>query len=138
MSVIHGNQAIQPGNVTQSLINNGAGAGFYRPLDVHEAYGVPFALHVTPTLASAIQWAKVATGSPNSFRDGPAFNARIGNLIGTGTVDLLGSTFSDHILDYFNTGYNTDNIGLANSFLTTIYGHAPSTALLRSPGSPRL
>lgn len=133
MSIIHGNQAVQPGSVTQSLINNGASAGFYRPLDAHEAYGVPFALHVTPTLASAIQWAKVATGSPNGFHDGPAFNTRIGNLIGAGTVDLLGSTFSDHMLDYFSSAHNVDNISLANSFLTTIYGHAPSTAVFWTP-----
>ena len=81
VSLIHGNQAIQPGSVTQTLINNGAGAGYYRVLDAHEAFGVPFALHITPTLASAIQWAKVASGSPNAFRDGPALNARIGDLI---------------------------------------------------------
>ena len=89
MSVVHGNQAIHPGTVTQALINNGAGAGYYRVLDAHEAFAVPFALHVTPTLASAIQWAKVDSGSPNMFRDGPAFNTRIGNLIGAGTIDLL-------------------------------------------------
>jgi len=133
MSVIHGNQALQPGNVTQSLINNAAGAGYYRPLDAHEAYGVPFTLHVTPTLASAIQWAKVGSGSPNSFKDGPAFNARIGNLIGAGTIDLLGSTFSDHILDYFTSPYNIDNVALANSFLSNIYGHPPSTLVFWTP-----
>ncbi|HJT80779.1 MAG TPA: hypothetical protein VJ719_06235, partial [Chthoniobacterales bacterium] len=133
MSVVHGNQAIQPGTVTQNLINNGAGAGYYRVLDAHQAFAVPFALHVTPTLASAMQWAKVDTGSPNTFRDGPAFNTRIGTLIGAGTIDLLGSTFSDHILNYFNTSYNTDNIALANSFLTNIYGHAPSNAVFWTP-----
>ena len=85
ISIVHGNQAIQPGSVTQNLINNGQGAGYYRALDAHEAFNVPLTLHITPTLASAIQWAKVATGSPNSFRDGPAFNARIAGLIGDGT-----------------------------------------------------
>jgi hypothetical protein len=133
MSIIHGNQAIQPGSVTQNLINNGQGAGYYRPLDAHQAYGVPFALHVTPTLASAIQWAKVASGSPNTYHDGPTFNARVGNLIGAGTIDLLGSTFSDHILDYFPTPHNADNVGLANNFLTTIYGHPPSNAVFWTP-----
>ena len=58
--LIHGNEAIQPGSYTQSLINTGSGAGFYRPLDVHQAYNVPLTMHITPTLASAIQWASVA------------------------------------------------------------------------------
>ena len=133
VSIVHGNQAIQPGTVTQNLINNGAGAGYYRLLDAHQAFAVPFALHVTPTLASALQWAKVDIGSPNGFKDGPAFNTRIGNLIGAGTITLLGSTFSDHILNYFNTSYNTDNIALSNTFLTNIYGYAPSTAVFWTP-----
>ncbi len=131
MSVVHGNQAIQPGSVTQALINTGAGAGYYRVLDAHEVFSVPLALHVTPTLASSIQWAKV--GSTNTFRDGPALNTRIGNLIGAGTIDLLGSTFSDHILDYFPTAYNIDNVGLANSFLMSIYGQAPSANVFWTP-----
>ena len=131
MSVVHGNQAIQPGSVTQSLINNGASAGYYRVLDAHEAFNVPLTLHVTPTLASAIQWAKV--GSANTFRDGPALNTRIGNLIGAGTIDLLGTTFSDHILDYFPSAYNIDNVGLANGFLNSIYGYAPSSSVFWTP-----
>ncbi len=133
VSIIHGNEAIQPGSVTQNLINNGLGGGYYRPLDAHEAFNVPVTLHITPPLASAIQWAKVDAGSPNSFRDGPAFNARISNLIGNGTIDLIGSTFSDHMLDYFPTAYNTDNVELANDFLTTIYGHAPSSTVFWTP-----
>src|SRR5207248_4793824 len=67
------------------------------------------------------------------FRDGPSFNTRIGNLIGAGTIDLIGSTFSDHMLDYFNSGYNVDNVALANSFLTNLYAHAPSTAVFWTP-----
>ncbi|MEY2487465.1 MAG: hypothetical protein QOH39_3113 [Verrucomicrobiota bacterium] len=133
MSVVHGNQAIQPGSVTQTLINNGLGAGYYRVLDAHEAFNVPLTLHVTPILASAIQWAKVPAGSPNSFRDGPALNARIGTLIGSGNIDLLGTTFSDHMLGYFPSTYNSDNVGLANGFLTTIYGHTPSANVFWTP-----
>ena len=59
-------EAIQPGSYTQSLINTGAGAGFYRPLDVHQAYNVPLTMHITPTLASAIQWASVPANSPHA------------------------------------------------------------------------
>lgn len=133
ISLVHGNQAIQPGSVTQTLINNAQGAGYYRPLDVHQAFGVPLTMHITPTLASAMQWAKVASGSPNTYRDGPAFNARIGGLIGDGVVDLLGSTFSDHMLPFFTSDFNNDNVALANSYLGFIYGHAPSSAVFWTP-----
>ncbi len=124
--ILHGNEAILPGSQTQALINTGAGAGLYRPLDVHEAYGVPLTLHLTPTLAAALQWAKAGPGQP-AFYDGPALNRRIGALAGQGLVDLLGTTFSDHPLAYFSQPFNRDNVTLASEFLTKIYGVTPST-----------
>ena len=133
MSIIHGNQAIQPGSTIQNLINTGSGAGYYRPLDVHQAYQVPLTLHITPTLASAIQWAAADPASGHAWRDGPALNARIASLIGDGTIDLLGSTFSDHILSYFSKAFNRDNVALATEFLTIIYGHAPSGNVFWTP-----
>jgi glycosidase len=135
VSIIHGNQAIQPGNVIQSLINNGASAGYYRPLDVHEAYNVPLTLHITPTLASAIQWAAVSpsSSSAHGYVDGPALNQRIATLIGSGLVDLLGSTFSDHVLPYFSKPFNQDNVSLANEYLTAIYNHSPSSKVFWTP-----
>jgi hypothetical protein len=133
VSIIHGNQAIQPGSVTQNLINNTQGAGYYRPLDVHQAYNVPLTMHITPALASAIQWAKADPNSLHPFRDGPALNARIASMIQAGTIDLLGTTFSDHALDYFSDAYNADNVALANDFLTKIYGAAPSNKVFWTP-----
>ena len=133
VSIIHGNQAIQPGTVTQNLINNTQGAGYYRPLDVHQAYNVPVTMHITPTLASAIQWASAAPNAAHPYVDGPALNARIASLIQAGTIDLLGSTFSDHMLDYFPDAYNVDNVALANGFLTQIYGASPSSKVLWTP-----
>ncbi len=130
ISLIHGNQAIQPGSVMQKLINNGAGAGYYRALDAHQAFEVPLTLHVTPTFASAVQWARSASLGAD---DGPAFNARIGTLIGAGTIDLLGSTFSDHLLPYFDSAFNADNLDLARDFLSNIYGHLPSPNVLWTP-----
>ncbi|HEV3409910.1 MAG TPA: hypothetical protein VG095_06435, partial [Chthoniobacterales bacterium] len=130
VSIIHGNQALQPGNVTQDLINNGFGAGYYRPLDAHQAYNTPLTMHITPTLASAVQWAKSASGG---FRDGPTFNARLAQMMSAGTIELLGSTISDHMLGYFPTSYNADNVALANSFLTSIYGVSPSTKVFWTP-----
>ncbi len=121
-AIIHANQAIQPGSVIQDLINNNEGAGYYRPLDAHEVFGQPLNLHITPTLASAIQWAKVDPAEEAPWRDCPAFNARLRSLIETNTVHLLASTFSDHMLPYFTHEFNRDNVELANQFLYDIYG----------------
>ncbi|MCO5045026.1 MAG: alpha-amylase family glycosyl hydrolase [Kiritimatiellae bacterium] len=120
--VVHGNQHIQPGSAIQDLINDGAGAGYHRLLAIHEVYGKPVNLHITPTLASAIQWASVDPALGQPWRDGPAFNAKIAELAQTGTVRLLASTFSDHILPYYTPEYNNDNARLAEEFLGHIYG----------------
>ncbi|MDQ6624784.1 MAG: alpha-amylase family glycosyl hydrolase, partial [Verrucomicrobiota bacterium] len=133
MSIVQGNQPIQPGSTTQNLINNNQGAGYYRPLDVHQAYDVPLTAHITPTLASAMQWAANASGPTKAYRDGPAFNARLAGMMNNGQLDLLGTTFSDHILPYFSAAFNADNVALANTFLSSIYGHAPSSKVFWTP-----
>lgn len=134
ISLAHGNQHVQPGSVIQALINNGAGGGYYRPLDTHEAFRVPLTLHVTPTLASALEWAAADPAAGKPWQDGPAFNRRLAALIAAGTVDLLGSTFSDHMLPYFTDSFNTNNALLAREFLDHLYGaHASSTNVCWTP-----
>jgi hypothetical protein len=126
ISLVHGNQAIQPGTVVHNLINNTLSAGYYRVLDAHSAFSAPLAMHITPTLASAIQWAKVDPPSSRQYRDGPSLNSRVGQMIDDGVIDLLGSTFSDHALPYFHTAFNQDNRALSETFLETIYGASGS------------
>jgi hypothetical protein len=130
--VVHGNQAIQPGSAVQDLINDGDGAGYNRPLGAHELYRQPLNLHVTPTLASAIQWAHTDPAHTQEWRktyvaDGPLFNAWIAELYRTNVVHFLGSTFSDHLLPYFTKEFNEDNAALADEFLGRIYGFVPET-----------
>lgn len=132
-SVIHGNQAIVPGSTIQAALNTAAGAGYYRPLDAHQAYAVPFALHATPTLAAAAQWAAADPASPRPYRDGPTFNARVKSLVAGGTAQLLASTFSDHILAYFTDAYNADNVALAGDFLDHYYGSRGSSDVFWNP-----
>ena len=130
MLVAHGNQAIQPASVTQSLVYNVVGTnaptGYHRLIQSHEAHNVPLTLHVTPTLASALQWADnpavhpVNSAWPNN--DGPALNRRIAGLVANGKVDLIGSTFADHVPKYFQPEFNLANKQLADEFLTGIYG----------------
>ena len=120
--MIHGNQAILPGSEIHDYINTGFGAGYFRPLAIHNIYGEPLNLHVTPTLASAIEWAKVDTNVSPTFRDGPAFNDLVAALVQTNVVDLLGSTFSDLMLPYFTKPFIRDNVALSSEFLREIYG----------------
>jgi hypothetical protein len=133
MLLAHGNQSIQPGSVMQNLISAN-GAGYLRLLQAHENYQAPLTLHLTATTASALQWAK--NPDPGAANDGPAFNTRLSYLLGLGRASLLGSTFSDHIPKYFPLAYNAANIGLANQFLDTIYGHGASTASRKAFWAP--
>jgi hypothetical protein len=125
MFVAHGNQAIQPASVTQDLIYNTADSvpvGYHRLIKSHEDHDVPLTLHITPTLASALQWAVNPSpgGWPNN--DGPSLNQRIAGLVAGGKIDLVGSTFADHIPKYFQPDFNLANKQLADEFLTGIYG----------------
>ena len=122
--LLHANQAIQPGAIVQPLINTGSGAGYHRPFDGHALFRQPVTLHITPTLASAIQWAS----SDTPWLDGPSFNARIAGLIGSNVVYLAGSSFADNPLPYFTPAFNRDNEQLARSFLETIYETSISTS----------
>ncbi len=128
ISVIHGNQAIQPGRVIQNLVNTGSGAGYHRPLNAHDAFRAPLTMHITPTLASALQWAKVDTNASPAWRDGPALNEHVARLVASNVVDLLASTFSDHMLPYFTQDFNADNAALASDFLDSIYGPVSAAA----------
>jgi hypothetical protein len=125
MLLAHGNQAIQPASVTQGWVRGGpttAPVGYSRLLQTHEAYNAPLTVHVTPTLASSLQWAKNPTAGAWPNNDGPTFNARLKSLIATGRASLLGSTFADHVPKYFVQDFNNANKAVAETFLDTIYG----------------
>jgi hypothetical protein len=136
MLLAHGNQAIQPSSEIQKLVWSGnPGAGYARLLQTHDSYNAPLTLHLTPTTASALQWAQTSP-APSSWpsSDGPSFNAKLRNLISSNRVDLLGSTFSDHIPKYFDQAYNNDNKTLAEMFLDGIYGtNAASRTVFWTP-----
>ncbi|MBU3664527.1 MAG: hypothetical protein FGM15_01425 [Chthoniobacterales bacterium] len=129
MLVAHGNQTIQPASVTQALIRSGTPpVGYSRLLQTHEAYNAPLTLHITPTLASALQWAVNPSAGAWPNNDGPSFNAKLRDLIATGRVSLLGSSFSDHIPKYFLQEFNNSNKELAEQFLDAIYGNGNAVA----------
>jgi len=131
MLLAHGNQAIQPSSTIQNLVHDGASsaaAGYFRMLQTHEAYNAPLTLHITPTLASALQWAKNPAPGTWPNNDGPTFNSRLAALRSGNKAQILGSTFADHIPKYFPLEFNIANTNLANKFLDAIYGNATSTA----------
>lgn len=132
-SLVHESRPLMAGNEIHALLNNGASAGWYRPLDVHQAYASPMAMHITPMLASAVQWAKVDPAVNKPWRDGPALNARLTTLAGSGVLRLTGTTYSDHILPYFPLGFTQTNIADASAMLLQIYGVAPSSTVLYPP-----
>ena len=132
MLLAHGNQAIQPAGSTQALLHDKAAsnpAGYHRLLATHENYDAPLTLHITPTLASALEWAK----SSDPRTDGPAFNQRIRTGINQGWINLLGSTFSDHMLKYFTLAFNQSNKALADRFLDSIYTTTASREIFWAP-----
>lgn len=125
MLLAHGNQAIHPASTMQALVHNGS-SGYARLVQTHETYNAPLTLHVTPTLASALQWAKNPT--PNAANDGAALNTQIAGLVATNKASILGSTFADHIPKYFPQSFNNANRDLSNRFLDRIYGNGAPTA----------
>ena len=129
----HANHALRPGSQTQDKINTGFSTGWHRSLDAHEAFGVPMTLHITPTLASAVQWASVDPAAGKPWLDGPSFNARIAAMAQTGGINLLGTTYSDHMPSYFSNAYNLDNVLLAGETMERIYASAPSSSVFWSP-----
>jgi len=128
----HGNQAIDRAETAQGWVRRGTPAvGYSRLLETHEAYNAPLTLHITPTLASALQWAKNPNAGPWPNNDGPTFNDRIRALVGQGKVSLVGSTFADHVPKYFQSEFNTANKEVAEKFLDTIYGNNDPAASRR-------
>lgn len=115
----HGNQAIQPGSYIGHVVDNGQGAGYQRPITIHGIYRAPLNLHVTPTLAIALEWAEVET---NAWRSGKGLNDQIRALVASNVVSILASTYSDHVLPYFTEAFNRDNVALATETLNRIYG----------------
>ena len=120
--VAHGNQAVEPAHTMHGLVDNGSGAGYQRPVKIHNIYtNCPMNLHITPTLAMAMEWA--AVGTEKDWYSGPAFNAAIRQGIAKGAFALLGSTYSDHVLKYYPDAFNASNAALAAETLNAIYGN---------------
>jgi hypothetical protein len=125
--IAHGNQPIRAANEMHERINDDASAGYYRLIDAHEAFSAPVNLHITPTLASALQWAAVDPALNKPWRDGPTLNARIASLLLSGEGMLFGTTFADQVIPFASTTFTQDSVDLADGVLSDIYNTAPSS-----------
>lgn len=115
----HGNQAIQPGSYMHTIVDDNAGAGYQRPVKIHSIYQAPLNLHITPTLAIALEWAEAEA---NTWRSGRGLNDQIRGLVASNIISLMASTYSDHALPYFTEDFNSNNVALATETLNRIYG----------------
>ncbi|MEC8614534.1 MAG: hypothetical protein VXY17_03920, partial [Verrucomicrobiota bacterium] len=125
--IMHGNEPIRSASEMHEKINNGAGAGYFRLIDAHESFSAPINLHITPTLASALQWATVDPTLNKPWRDGARLNNRISSMLIAGDAMLFGTTFSDQIVPFASSAFTSDSVDLANDVLTKIYSSAPSS-----------
>lgn len=125
--IAHGNQPIRSANEMHERINDDAGSGYYRLIDTHEAFDAPINLHITPTLASALQWAVVDPSVGKPWRDGPTLNLRISSLLLNGDAMLFGTTFADQVVPFATIGFTQDSVELADEVLTEVYNSAPSS-----------
>jgi glycosidase len=125
----HGNEPIRAASEMHERINDSAGTGYYRLIDAHDAFNAPVNLHITPTLASALQWAAVDPAVNKPWRDGPLLNSRIAGLLLNGNAMLFGTTFADQAVPFAPTSFTEDSVELAENVLNEIYGTAPSSAI---------
>lgn len=127
--IAHGNEPIRSANEMHYKINDGAGAGYFRLIDAHDAFGAPINLHITTTLASALQWATVDPTVNKPWRDGATLNNRISSMLVAGDAMLFGTTFSDQVVPFATSTFTADSVDLAKDVLTEIYSSAPSSSV---------
>ena len=125
----HGSEPIRSANEMHDKINDGAGAGYFRLIDAHEAFGAPINLHITPTLASALQWATVDPTVNKPWRDGATLNSRISSLLVANDAMLFGTTFADQVVPFASPAFTADSVALAKDVLTEIYSSSPSSSV---------
>jgi hypothetical protein len=119
--ILHGNQAPAPASDIQALLHRGSGdsaTGYFRPLAAHRLFNQPLNLHISGTLASAIEW---SASDSNTNLDGRAFNQQIATLIRSNQVSLLPGPFADLMLPHFTGEVAKAAIDAGRTALSAIY-----------------
>lgn len=119
--ILHGNQAMAPASEIQPLLHRGSGdtaTGYFRPLAAHRLFRQPVNLHLSGTLASAIEW---AASDSNTNLDGRAFNDQVATMIRSNQVALLPGPFADLLLPHFTGEVARAAIDAGRTALGAIY-----------------
>ncbi|MEW6555822.1 MAG: Ig-like domain-containing protein [Elusimicrobiota bacterium] len=127
--IYHGNQSLNLANDIRGWIYttylDHTPTGYRRGLDTIENFGVKGNIHVSGTLASAIQWADTT------------FNQRIANLTSNGQTAVIGGVLAEHMMPYFEDsgGYNPNSRAIQNGteLLTSIYNLAIQPKVFWTP-----
>jgi hypothetical protein len=120
--LLHGNQAAAPASEIQKRIcddSKSPAAGYFRALDAHQVFEKPLNLHISGTLASAMEWAASDT---STNKDGRAFNDRIADLVLSNRVDLLVGPYADLFLPHFTGEVCQAAIDAGREILHSVYG----------------
>ena len=124
-AIYHGNQSINLKQDIQDWIyktyTDHTPTGYKRGLDTVENYGVKVNIHVSCTLASAIEWAD------------SSFNERIRRMIQEGKVSLIGGVIAEHIMPYFEGEVNRKAIQLGNKYLMDFYALSSTPSVFWVP-----
>jgi len=119
--LMHANRSADPASTIQELIYNddtSPAVGYHRHLAAHTLFDRPSSLHLSGTLASAMQWAKSDT---DPQKDGVAFNELIATEIREGRLGLLPGPYADVSLPYLNGDALDAAIGTGRDVLTSLY-----------------
>jgi len=136
VAILHGNQPIANAADVEDLVfsdriltPDGNPTGYHRALDTHAIFGVPPSIHVSGTLAAALQWAE---NRHDARRDGPAFNRRLRGFLdgdrANGEGALVGGVLAEHILPYFESrgdpkkDVTARSAAAAEAFYREVYG----------------
>lgn len=112
--IYHGNQSLNLANDIRDWIyktyTDHTPTGYQRGLDTIENYKVKGNIHLSGTLASAIQWSDIT------------FNQRIANLTSTGQTAVVGGVLAEHIMPYFEDtgGFNPNSRAIKDGTLNQI------------------
>lgn len=116
--VHHGNQHIA---YSESDICGGVGTGYDEVLRVHDEYNVPVSLHLSGVLLENLVWNNYTCGDMN-------FLSEIREGIDEGWIDLLTSSYGQHIMPFFPQDLNVKSLGLENELIWRLFGYNPKIA----------
>ncbi|MCX8174515.1 MAG: hypothetical protein N3F63_07945 [Thermoplasmata archaeon] len=104
----HGNQFIK--NIAD-FVRDSNGNGFWNVPEIHEKWNLPVNLHVSGTMAEAVQW----------FR--PDFNSYLRSLAEKGIVRMVGGYYTEYIPQYVPPEVNAWSLNYSREYNLLYYNN---------------